>query len=91
MLCLSSSLALLPQSKGNSAHLQTSHDDPSELDHEDWNRWLHDQPQSPAYTLQQTAGSVRLNMQLNVEDVTQQADIVNRLVHRIIGKQDSGI
>lgn len=46
---------------------------------------------SADYTAQQIDGSVRLNVQLNVKDITQQATIIQRLVHRIIGKPDSGI
>lgn len=68
------------------AHVETDHDIPGEPEEEFWLAFL-----DVEYIAQQTDGSLRLNVQLNVEDITQQAAIIQRLVHRIIGKPDSGI
>lgn len=74
------------------AHIQTSHNDPGALEHElSSDYWRDACPNSPPYAGQQTNGSVRLNVLVNVGDATQQADIIKRLMHRIIGKHDSGI
>ena len=69
------------------AHVDTDHDILGEPEEDPLLAFLDVED----YIEQQTDGSVRLNVQLNVEDITQQAAIIQRLVHRIIGKPDSGI